>query len=172
VSGWICGFWAPSPPGSLLAWGSPTLCAVDATMSLPVPSCQSRPQGWADLNLAHTGQARFPWNSIQRPLSWHGEACCGLVSQPKPRGCSAQGPPKQAPQAAEVFGFSGIHREDRLCVLLWSHRPCSPQGHVSSASKSWLLLELQITLLLHPLQASMPRVIRDHPDCPNVAVRN
>ena len=135
------------PPGCLLA--SPHNPAAGATVSLhklcPVPCCQGCPGSWADMSLADTGVAEHSWNEVQQGHgagtegTWPGQPAKSEAGHPAPV------PPKADLWRGESAGPHWALSEGAVCAscpwqaTFWC-------GYVSSASKCWLLPELQITL--------------------------
>lgn len=138
------------PPGCLLA--CPHDPPAGATVSLhklcPMPCCQGCPGSWADVSLADTGVAERSWNKVQKGHgagtegNWSGQPAKSQAGHPAPVS------PKAGPwRWRSLRGLAGHSWRGVLCVLLVRGRPRSAWcGYVSSASKSWLLPELQITL--------------------------
>lgn len=128
--------------------------AAGATVSLhkpcSLPRCQGRPHSWAHMSLEDTDVAELSRNEVQKGHGAGVEENSGLDSQLRARRDARPQPPEANLLSCRgLWGLSGHWHSLRgrmLCAFV-SGRPCSPWcGYVSSASKSLLLLELQITL--------------------------
>lgn len=108
----------------------------------PLPGPPTRPGGlesgghWCGRALSEQGSKGL-WG-------WHGAELCGLVRGPKAR-WAPQGRSSQSRGRLQA-SLGALGGERTLCAFVRCGARFPSCGHVPSASSSWLLLELQITL--------------------------